>query len=87
MAKRQWPWQPKFLLPNQFFLNQFQKIKCLIKQKKEKKKKEKKSLPLNTLNVDAQLNFAEGNGCKNERHQSEQKKQCPRKKWSTLPLP
>ena len=29
---------------------------------------------MNTLNVDAKLNFAAGNGCKNERHQSEQKR-------------
>ena len=27
---------------------------------------------MNTLNVGAQRNFATGNGCKNERHQSEQ---------------
>ena len=51
------------------------KNKMSDKQKKEKKRKgKKKSLPLNTLNVDAQLNFAAGNGCKNERHQSEQKR-------------
>ena len=50
------------------------KNKMSDKTKKEKKKKEKKSLLLNTLNVDAKLNFAAGNGCKNERHQSEQKR-------------
>ena len=40
VAKKQWPWYPKFLLLNEFFRTQLKKISK--KTKKEKKEREKK---------------------------------------------
>ena len=43
VAKKQWPWYPKFLLLNEFFWTQFKKIaKKTNQRKKEKEKKIKR---------------------------------------------